>query len=76
MKQRAHSTVRWSIALIAPLALIAAPTGAGAEPHRAPPLEQQVPSLPGPLLAVDALASDNIWAVGSRPNPQDPDGSL
>jgi hypothetical protein len=73
MKQRAHSTLRWSIALIAPLALIAAPVGAVAEPHRAPPLERQVPSLPGPLFGVDALSSDNIWAVGSRPNPQDPD---
>jgi hypothetical protein len=33
-------------------------------------------SLPGPLVGVDAIASDDVWAVGSRPNPADADEDI
>jgi hypothetical protein len=34
------------------------------------------PSLPGPLYGVDAISADDVWAVGSRPNPNDPDETV
>lgn len=30
-------------------------------------------TLPGPVVGVDAVASDDVWAVGSRPDPADDD---
>jgi hypothetical protein len=33
-------------------------------------------SLPGPLYGLDAIAADDIWAVGTRPDPNDPDEDI
>src|SRR5947207_15040509 len=33
-------------------------------------------TLPGPLFGVDALSSNDVWAVGAGPNPADPDDDI
>jgi len=33
-------------------------------------------TLPGPLFGVDAINANDVWAVGERPNPADPDEDI
>jgi hypothetical protein len=37
---------------------------------------ERVARLPGPLSGVDAIAVNDIWAVGTKPDPADPDENI
>jgi hypothetical protein len=52
------------------IGLVLAPSARAVGARRADPA---ISTLPGPLSGVDALASNDVWAVGTAPDPADPD---
>jgi hypothetical protein len=53
---------------VAALALMAAPAGAATGGRSDATRPSGTQALPGPLLGLDAIASNDVWAVGNRPH--------
>jgi hypothetical protein len=60
-----------SVLLATALAIIVIPTARSAATGTV-----RQTSLPGPLYGVDAVGPDDVWAVGTRPDPNDPDEDI
>ena len=60
----------FATSLVVMLALVGPRAATAGGPSRASA------SLPGPLVGVDAIAADDVWAVGNRPNPADADEDI
>src|SRR5438067_2653845 len=66
--------VSWSVLAVA--GVVALSSSAFAAPSASPKggaAPASLPALSGPALAIDTLASDDAWAVGTHPDPADPD---